>query len=75
MPGVNKQHKPREFGRAFLASRHNDPRGGRASALERNVLRYRAIEGAAPAVSARGGRTACSSREVTPPPPWRNVRS
>jgi hypothetical protein len=33
------------------------------------------IAASAPAVSARGGRTAHSSREVTPPPPWRNVRS
>jgi hypothetical protein len=34
----------REQGRAFPHSRYDDPRGGGASALERNVLRYRAIE-------------------------------
>lgn len=44
MPGVTKLHTKREFGRAFPASRYDDPRGGHASALERNVLRYRAIE-------------------------------
>lgn len=44
MPGVIKQHKRRKFGRTFPNSQYNDPRGGRASALERNVLRYRAME-------------------------------
>lgn len=44
MPGVIKQHKQRKFGRTFPHSQYNDARGGRASALERNVLRYRAIE-------------------------------
>jgi len=44
MPGVVRQHRIREHGRAFPRSRYDDPRGGRASALERNVLRYRAIE-------------------------------
>jgi hypothetical protein len=44
MPGVSKHHTKRRFGRAFPASRYDDPRGGRASALERNILRYRAIE-------------------------------
>ena len=44
MPGVTKQHKKRDHGRAFPASHYDDPRGGRASALERNILRYRATE-------------------------------
>jgi hypothetical protein len=44
MPGVTKHHTKRNFGRAFPASRYDDPRGGRASALERNILRYRATE-------------------------------
>src|SRR5215472_10692228 len=44
MPGVTKHHTKRDYGRAFPASRYDDPRGGRASALERNILRYRAIE-------------------------------
>jgi hypothetical protein len=46
MPGVSKHHTKRDFGRAFPASRYDDPRGGRASALERNILRYRATEAA-----------------------------
>lgn len=44
MPGVQKTHRVRKNGRAFPASRYDDPRGGRAAALERNILRYRAIE-------------------------------
>ncbi len=44
MPGVIRLHRVRGHGRAFPHSRYDDPRGGRASALERNVLRYRAIE-------------------------------
>lgn len=44
MPGVTKHHIKRDYGRAFPASHYDDPRGGRASALERNILRYRAIE-------------------------------
>lgn len=44
MPGVTKRHTKRENGRAFPASLYDDPRGGRPSALERNILRYRAIE-------------------------------
>ena len=44
MPGVTKQHRRHGFGRAFPHSRYDDPRGCRTSALERNVLRYRAIE-------------------------------
>lgn len=44
MPGVTKHHTRRDYGRAFPASRYDDPRGGRASAIERNILRYRAIE-------------------------------
>ncbi|MBC7767424.1 MAG: hypothetical protein H7124_01415 [Phycisphaerales bacterium] len=46
MPGVSKTHKEQRYGRAFPASRYNDPRGGRASGLDRNVLRYRAAEAA-----------------------------
>ncbi len=44
MPGVTKVHIKRDYGRAFPASDYDDPRGGRPSALERNVLRYRATE-------------------------------
>ena len=44
MPGVTKHHTKRDYGRAFPASHYDDPRGGRASALERNILRYRATE-------------------------------
>lgn len=46
MPGITKHHKKRDYGRAFPASRYDAPRGGRPSALERNVLRYRATEAA-----------------------------
>ena len=46
MPGVTKHHPKRDYGRAFPASHYDDPRGGRASALERNILRYRATEAA-----------------------------
>jgi fructose-specific component phosphotransferase system IIB-like protein len=46
MPGVTKHHSKRNYARAFPASRYVDPRGGRASALERNILRYRATEAA-----------------------------
>jgi len=42
--GVTKAHPKRQHGRTFPHSRYDDPRGGRASALERNVLRYRAAE-------------------------------
>jgi hypothetical protein len=44
MPSVTKHHKKRDYGRAFPASHYDDPRGGRPSELERNILRYRAIE-------------------------------
>jgi len=44
MAGVTKSHPKRQHGRAFPHSRYDDPRGGRPSALERNVLRYRAAE-------------------------------
>lgn len=44
VPGVTKHHKKRNYGRAFPASRYDDPRGGRPSGLERNILRYRATE-------------------------------
>ncbi|SON56508.1 hypothetical protein HDIA_2967 [Hartmannibacter diazotrophicus] len=46
MPGVTKRHLKHENGHAFPASRYIDPRGGRPSAIERNILRYRAIEAA-----------------------------
>jgi len=46
MPGFQKHHPKREFGRAFPASRYDDPRGKRPSALERNIVRYRAAEAA-----------------------------
>src|SRR5579859_7492257 len=46
MPGVAKHHSKGKVGRAFPASRYDDPRGGRPSALERNILRYRATEAA-----------------------------
>jgi hypothetical protein len=44
MPGGTRHHTKRP--RAFPFSRYDDPRGGRASALERNILRYRATEAA-----------------------------
>jgi len=44
MAGVTKHHTKRDFGRAFPASHYDDPRGGRPSGLERNILRYRATE-------------------------------
>ena len=44
MPGVIKKHSRLEAGHAFPASRYNDPRGNRPSALERSILRYRAVE-------------------------------
>lgn len=46
MQSVAKYHAKIDFGRAFPASDYGDPRGGRASALERNILRYRAAEAA-----------------------------
>src|SRR5262249_5880341 len=46
MPGVRKEHRKRDFGRAFPASQYDDPRGGRPAALERNILRYSAAEAA-----------------------------
>lgn len=46
MPGVVKKTPQMKHGKAFPASRYNDPRGGRASALDRNILRYRAVEAA-----------------------------
>ena len=45
MTGAWKEHQQHcEYGHAFPASRYNDPRGGRPSAIERNILRYRAVE-------------------------------
>jgi hypothetical protein len=46
VPRVTKHQSKRNFGRTFPASQYDDPRGGRASALERNILRYRATEAA-----------------------------
>lgn len=46
MPGVQRKPRKLESGRAFPASRYDDPRGGRPAALELNILRYRAAEGA-----------------------------
>ncbi len=43
MAGATKSH-PDSYERMFPHSRFDDPRGGRPSALERNVLRYRAVE-------------------------------
>lgn len=44
MPGFTKFHHNSQHGRAFPASRYDDPRGGRPSAIERNILRYRSTE-------------------------------
>jgi hypothetical protein len=47
MPGFKKLREKREIGQwghRLHASRYDDPRGGRLSALERNILRYRAVE-------------------------------
>jgi hypothetical protein len=44
MPGFSKDHRRRQHGHTFPASRYDDPRGARASALERNILRYRSVE-------------------------------
>jgi hypothetical protein len=41
---MTKHHKKRDYDRAFPASHYDDPRGGRPSGLERNILRYRAAE-------------------------------
>lgn len=47
MPGVHKQYSTDPYRRRrLLASRYDDPRGGQASGLERDVLRYRACEAA-----------------------------
>lgn len=44
MPGFTKDHRAPRRPHTSPASRYDDPRGGRASALERNILRYRAVE-------------------------------
>jgi hypothetical protein len=48
MLSVTEHHPKRDYGRVFPASQYNDPGGGWAlgwaSALERNILRYRATE-------------------------------
>lgn len=44
MAGAVKGYERKGFGRTFPSSRFDDPRGGRASSLERNILRYRAAE-------------------------------
>ena len=46
MPGATKTVRQLRYGKTFPASRYNDPRGGQSSALERNILRYRAAEAA-----------------------------
>lgn len=46
MSGATRIHRERGLGRAFPASCYDDPRGGRPSGLERNILRYRAAEAA-----------------------------
>jgi hypothetical protein len=42
MPSVTKHHPKRHYGRVFPARQYDDLGGGWASALERNILRYRA---------------------------------
>lgn len=44
MAGAMKAYKKESLGRTFPNSFYNDPRGGQASSLERNILRYRAAE-------------------------------
>jgi hypothetical protein len=44
MPSVTKHHPKCDYGRVFPASQYDDPGGGWASALERNILRYRATK-------------------------------
>lgn len=44
MAGAMKAYKREGHGRTFPNSFYDDPRGGRASSLERNILRYRAAE-------------------------------
>lgn len=44
MTGVSKTRTYRRNPYPFHASRYDDPRGGRLSALEKNILRYRSTE-------------------------------
>lgn len=44
MSGFRRPRSGGNGGNLLLASRYDDPRGGRPTALEHNVLRYRAIE-------------------------------
>ncbi len=44
MPGFTKDYRGPRRPHSSPASRYDDPRGGRASALERNILRYRTVE-------------------------------
>lgn len=44
MSGFSKSYQDYDHRRRLPASRYDDPRGGRPSALERNILRYRAFE-------------------------------
>ena len=44
MLSVTKHHPKRDYGRVFPASQYDDPGGGRASALERNIQRHGATE-------------------------------
>ncbi|MGG5291334.1 hypothetical protein [Pseudomonas shirazensis] len=44
MPGVQRACNEVTYGGNFPGSQYHDPRGGRPSALEMNILRYRACE-------------------------------
>lgn len=44
MPGVQRECNDITYGGSFPCSQYHDPRGGRPSALEMNILRYRAYE-------------------------------
>lgn len=44
MPGVQRACSEVTYGSNFPSSQYHDPRGGRPSALEMNILRYRAYE-------------------------------
>lgn len=46
MSGVKRECNEITYGQAFPNSQYHDPRGGRPSGLESNVLRYRAFEAA-----------------------------
>ena len=80
MPGTRKEYRQRSgHGRAFPASQYNDPRGGRPSALERNILRYRAIEASLYLFYADEVRTFMTTNVCPPEPgqtditPWASL--